>query len=108
LAAIDVVITTVAVAGAPLPASYFNPIGSRRRLANYRVFRNSLAAPLLTVEWSPQGRFELDPTDADVLVQISGGDLMWQKGTAPQSGYRAVAALVQPRRVARLRHRIRP
>ena len=59
--------------------SYFNPLGSRRRLANYKVFCSSLAAPLLTVEWSPFGRFELGPNDADVLVQIPGGDLMWQK-----------------------------
>ena len=59
--------------------SYFNPTGSRRRLANYRAFRRSLAAPLLTVEWAHDGRFELGAGDADILVQIGGGDLMWQK-----------------------------
>ena len=59
--------------------SYFNPTRSRWRTANYRTFRESLAAPLLTVEWSPDARFELGPGDADMLVQISGGDLMWQK-----------------------------
>jgi hypothetical protein len=59
--------------------SYFNPTGSRRRLANYRKFRASLAAPLLAVECSPEGRFELTCEDADLLVQVAGGDLMWQK-----------------------------
>jgi hypothetical protein len=59
--------------------SYFNPTGSRRRLANYRKFRASLAVPLLAVECSPEGRFELTHGDADLLVQVAGGDLMWQK-----------------------------
>jgi hypothetical protein len=59
--------------------SYFNPTGSQRRLANYLAFRASLVAPLLTVEWAPNGRFELDTGDADILVQLGGGDVMWQK-----------------------------
>ena len=59
--------------------SYFNPTGSRRRLANYRAFRRALDCPLLTVEWSHEGRFELGSGDADLLIQIPGGDLMWQK-----------------------------
>jgi hypothetical protein len=58
---------------------YFNPTGSRRRLTNYRKFRASLAAPLLAVECSPDRRFELTHRDADLLVQVAGGDLMWQK-----------------------------
>jgi len=60
-------------------SSYFNPIGYQRRQFNYRVFRKHLAAPLLTVEWSPNGRFELNDEDADILLQIGSGDLMWQK-----------------------------
>ena len=59
--------------------SHFNPAGYRRRRANYRVFRRRLPMPLLTVEWSVDGRFELQPGDADILVQVSGGDVMWQK-----------------------------
>ena len=59
--------------------SYFNPSNSRRRLANYRVFRERLGVPLLAVEWSPEGRFELGEGDAELLVQVRGGDLMWQK-----------------------------
>ena len=59
--------------------SYFNPVGWRSRLATYRLFRAHLDVPLLTVEWSPEGRFELGPGDADLLVQVAGGDLMWQK-----------------------------
>lgn len=59
--------------------SYFNPMRSRRRVANYRTFRSRLNAPLLTVELSFDGRFELTPSDADHLIQLSGGDIMWQK-----------------------------
>ncbi len=59
--------------------SYYNPMGYRRRLANYQLFRERLPLPLLTVEWSPTGDFELRPGDADLLIQLDGGDLMWQK-----------------------------
>jgi hypothetical protein len=34
---------------------------------------------LVTVELSFDGRFQLRPEDADMLVQISGRDVMWQK-----------------------------
>jgi len=59
--------------------SYFNPVGWRSRLRNYRCFRRRLAASLATVEWHPDGAFELGPGDADLLVQVRGGELMWQK-----------------------------
>ena len=59
--------------------TYFNPFRGRLRRRNYDVFRRELGLPLLTVEWSPEGRFELEETDADMLLQISGGDLLWQK-----------------------------
>ena len=59
--------------------SYFNPAAYRRKSQNYRVFRQRLAAPLLTVELSQSALFELGPGDADILVQIRGGDTMWQK-----------------------------
>lgn len=58
---------------------YFNPIGYRRRLENYRLFRRCLTVPLVTVELSFDGNFELRHSDTDVLVQIHGGDVMWQK-----------------------------
>ena len=59
--------------------SYFNPAGYQTRSANYRSFRKHLAVPLLTVEWSFTGKFELAPGDADLLVQLTGGDVLWQK-----------------------------
>jgi hypothetical protein len=43
------------------------------------VFRRHLPIPLVTVEWSVNAQFELGPTSAERLVQLSGGDLMWQK-----------------------------
>ncbi len=59
--------------------SYFNPAGYKSRLANCRTFRKHLAAPLLAVELSFTGSFELQPSDADILVQLTGGDVLWQK-----------------------------
>jgi hypothetical protein len=59
--------------------SYFNPMRYRRRLDNYRVFRERLVTPLMTVELSYHGEFDLSPNDADLLVQITGRDVMWQK-----------------------------
>jgi len=59
---------------------YFNPLRYRRRLKNYHVFRKHLAAPLVTVELAFDGAaFELSRDDAEVLIQVSGGDIMWQK-----------------------------
>lgn len=59
--------------------TYFNPMRYRRRLHNYHVFRHHLAGPLLTVELSHNGHFDLTPDDADQLIQVTGGDVMWQK-----------------------------
>ena len=59
--------------------SYFNPAGFQNHLAKYRVFRDHLSVPLITVELSFNGDFALDKTDADHLVQISGGAVIWQK-----------------------------
>ena len=57
----------------------FNPQGYRRRIANYRAFRRHLEVPLVAVELSFDGRFELDSKDAEILLRIDGGDVLWQK-----------------------------
>lgn len=59
--------------------SYFNPCGYKRRLKNYRIFRGRLTVPLVTVELAYGGEFELDRGDAELLIQLRGGDVMWQK-----------------------------
>ncbi len=59
--------------------NYFNPFRGKLRRKNYEIFRKNLGIPLLTVEWSENGNFELKKEDSDYLVQISGGDLLWQK-----------------------------
>lgn len=66
---------------APLIAltSYYNPFHGQRRRGNYDRFRRYLGVPLVTVEWSPDGRFDLSAGDADVMIRVSGGDVMWQK-----------------------------
>ena len=59
--------------------SYYNPAGYRRRRENYRHFRRNLGVPLVTVEAERDGVFDLAEGDADILVRIAGGDVMWQK-----------------------------
>jgi hypothetical protein len=59
--------------------SYFNPARYRRKLQNYRVFREHLAVPLVAVELGFDGIFDLDAGDADILVRVRGGDVLWQK-----------------------------
>ena len=57
----------------------FNPAGFRIRTDNYRIFRQQLRLPLLTVELAFEGGFELAEGDADILVQRRGGARLWQK-----------------------------
>ena len=61
--------------------SYFNPMRYGRRLANYRLFREHLPLPLITVELSFGGQeeFDLREGEADVLIQLRGQDVLWQK-----------------------------
>ena len=59
--------------------SYFNPVGFHRRLTNYRSFRRLLGAPLIAVELSFGAPFELHPEDAEILIQIRGQSVLWQK-----------------------------
>ena len=59
--------------------SYFNPIGYRRRLANFRIFRQQLRLPLVAVELAYGREFELEAGDADILIQMRGGAVLWQK-----------------------------
>ena len=59
--------------------SYFNPCGYKARLANYRLFREHLNVPLVTVEAALGGRFELGLEDAEILVQQHARDVLWQK-----------------------------
>ena len=59
--------------------SYYNPMHWKRRLENYHIFRANLATPLVTVELSVDGNFELEKNDADILVQICGKSILWQK-----------------------------
>jgi hypothetical protein len=59
--------------------SYFNPMGYSRRLSNFKIFRKCLNAPLLAVELTYGPDFELQQNDADILIQLRGGAVLWQK-----------------------------
>src|SRR6202034_2661321 len=58
---------------------YFNPLGYRRRLTNFRVFRERLQVPLVAVELAYGPKFELQEDDAEVLIQLHGKSVLWQK-----------------------------
>lgn len=58
---------------------YFNPAGYRRRVANYQAFRRQISIPVIAVELSFDGEFALKNGDADVLIQLSGSSILWQK-----------------------------
>jgi hypothetical protein len=74
--------------------SYYNPVRYSRRLSNYHVFRANLHVPLVTVELSFDGRFDLNRNDADILIQIAGGAILWQKERLLNVALRAVPAEV--------------
>ena len=59
--------------------SYFNPLSSPVRRANYDLFRRRLGIPLVTVELTFGTGFELGADDAEHVVQLRGADVMWQK-----------------------------
>jgi hypothetical protein len=59
--------------------AYFNPVRYSRRLTNYRLFRERLGLPLVAVELAYGPDFELDETDADIVVRLRGADILWQK-----------------------------
>jgi hypothetical protein len=58
--------------------AYFNPVKYGSRRLAYKVFRRNLCVPLVAVELSFDGRFDLQKDDADILIQISGGAALWQ------------------------------
>jgi len=70
--------------------AYFNPMRFVSRVANYRAFRARLTIPLLTIELGFDGRFDLAPSDADVLVRRSGRDIMWHKELLLNAAIRAL------------------
>jgi hypothetical protein len=59
--------------------AYFNPMHWRRRRENYHAFRQALRIPLVAVEVGYDGRFDLTPADADILLQFPAAAVMWQK-----------------------------
>lgn len=59
--------------------TYFNPIGYQVRLKNFKEFRKRLKIPLIAVELSFNDKFELQETDAEILIQLHGRDILWHK-----------------------------
>ena len=63
--------------------TFYNPEGYRTKCENYDRFRTGLAGagvPLLTLELAfGEAPYELAESDAELLVQLRGRDVLWQK-----------------------------
>ncbi len=59
--------------------AFFNPVGYKRKYANYRRFRDRLGVPLLAIELGYGDGFELDDCDAEIVIRLRGRDVLWQK-----------------------------
>lgn len=59
--------------------SYFNPVNYKRRRENFLIFRKHLQVPLIVVELSLNGKFDLCPKDSDIYLRVVGSSIMWQK-----------------------------
>jgi len=59
--------------------SYWNPVRYKRKYANYRLFRERLEVPLVAIELAFDADFELREGDAEMLIRMRGGDVLWQK-----------------------------
>lgn len=57
----------------------FNPTGRRNLLAHYQRFRAELPIPLAVAELSFDGSWELAEHDADLLLRVTDGDVLWQR-----------------------------
>lgn len=66
-------------AGLAAITCYYNPFRNGHRREGYRHFRQHLDIPLLCVELSCDGEFELHDSDAEWLVRVRGTDVVWQK-----------------------------
>ena len=58
---------------------YFNTSDSPRRLQNFRGFRERLGIPLVAIELSFDGEFELGESDAEILLRRTSRDELWHK-----------------------------
>src|SRR5262245_30598532 len=70
--------------------AYFNPLRWRRRLANFQEVRRRLSVPLLAVELGYAPQFALRSDDAELLLQLPGRDVMWQKERLLNLGLKAL------------------
>lgn len=59
---------------------YYNPQRYHSRYENYLAFRRNLQVPLITVElvYGQEAQLRVD-RDAEILIQIPGRDVLWQK-----------------------------
>jgi len=74
--------------------NYYNPCGYRRRLENFKRFKDALLAPLLVVELGFGNSFELSQGDADILLQLPGSAALWQKERLLNIGIHSLLAEV--------------
>src|ERR1700682_396499 len=75
--------------------AYFDPFGIGHRRDVFRRFRRHLGVPLLAVELGFNNHFDLGPEDAEILIRVRGGSVLWQKERLLNLAVRALPAHVE-------------
>jgi hypothetical protein len=75
--------------------SYYNPCDYSTRLDNFRTFRRYLGVPLVAVELAHDGKCDLNDGDAEVLIQVQHGAVLWQKERLLNIALQAIPPHVQ-------------
>jgi hypothetical protein len=75
--------------------AYFDPFGIGHRREVFRRFRRHLGVPLLAVELGFGDRFDLGPEDAEILIRVRGGSVLWQKERLLNLAIQALPAHVE-------------
>lgn len=74
--------------------TFFNPVGYKNKIKNYKIFRQSTkkqGLKLVTVELGfGKSKFELNKNDAEILIQLRTNDIMWHKERLINIGFNAL------------------
>jgi glycosyltransferase involved in cell wall biosynthesis len=61
--------------------SYYNPLKYQRREANFQRFREALDLPLIVVELSVDGTFQVPSDERTVVIKVNSQTVLWHKET---------------------------
>lgn len=59
--------------------SYYNPFRYTRRSNNFKRFREELSVPVIVVELTTDGCFEISPDERTIVIRVQTSTLLWHK-----------------------------